>query len=264
MPVLRTGVVENIAISGTRPIYQIQVLMTNNNGVSGTGFIEGSYLSGSKTPFALSGIDFLPGAVSSKVYLVDYDFFQVDLYVSLPGITMNVFAVSPVGDYSEIPVTETPTRRITAAFRDDLAVTSTEFAAISFIRRLSFSQPYQYAAALLPQSLDLLGTKPFRYKVVLGGTTDGAYVPYPIPGTNISAVDTALLVNYTCTTLTGGQVIFEGQGTGLSGTYVNMSMNLLNNQLYTALPKGTSVTLVIVSLLGSDSMAATFRMEEQW
>lgn len=86
---------------------------------------------------------------------------------------------------------------------------------------------------------------------------------YPTPTTAIPVTETALQVNYTCTTVTGGQVLTQGIGSGISGAYQNVAVNLLNQRLDYDLQQ-VPVTLVVSSLAGADNVAAAFRMSEQW
>ncbi|MFD2882122.1 hypothetical protein ACFTAO_49925 [Paenibacillus rhizoplanae] len=71
------------------------------------------------------------------------------------------------------------------------------------------------------------------------------------------------MVNYTCTTVTGGRMLTQGIGSGISGAYQNVAVNLLNQRLAYDLQL-LPVTLVVSSLAGEDNVAATFRMSEQW
>ncbi|MEK4325106.1 hypothetical protein MKX70_04350 [Paenibacillus sp. FSL R7-0312] len=104
---------------------------------------------------------------------------------------------------------------------------------------------------------------PIRYKVIAGGSVNGAFVNYPTPTTAIPVTETTLQVNYTCTAVTGGRVITQGIGSGISGAYQNVAMNLVNQQLLHDMQQ-EPITLVVSSLAGEDNLAATFRMIEQW
>lgn len=70
-------------------------------------------------------------------------------------------------------------------------------------------------------------------------------------------------MNYTCTTVTGGKVIMQGTGSGISGAYANLAVNLLNERLSYEL-QDEPITLVVSSLSGDDDLAVTFKMSEQW
>jgi hypothetical protein len=266
MPTYNTGYLENVSVSGVRRYNQIVVLISNSSQNSGTAFLEGYYvLSGVNQPFASEGFDMFPQSNATRTYPTNLlDYFQIQVTVSLYEINVRMFGVSSSGQYTSIPVNELPIRRITSDYRDDMALTSADFPAISYQRRSTFSRPKQYAAALLPAGVEILATRPIRYKLVLGATVNGTYTTFPTATTQLSESVSALVVNDTCTTITGGQVIYQGEGTGLSGAYQNTVDNLINNQLLLALPAGVSITLAVSSLVGNDNVATVFRMEEQW
>ena len=52
------------------------------------------------------------------------------------------------------------------------------------------------------------------YRVLLGGALDGTFVNYPTATTIIPDTETSLLVNTTSTTITGGEVVFQGVTSG--------------------------------------------------
>lgn len=60
-----------------------------------------------------------------------------------------------------------------------------------------------------------------------GGTVDGSLVPFPTATTQLSGSETSLLVNDTYSTVTGGNVIFQGTATGLSGAYSSRTLSNL-------------------------------------
>lgn len=266
MPIYNTGYLQNVPVSGSRRFSQILVLIYNVGPSTGTVFLENYYVqSGSNQPFASEGFELLPQTNVTRTYPVTLlDFFLVQATISLFDIKMTVFGISASGQYTELPLQELPIRRITSDYRDGIALTSTDFPAISYQRRPSVSRPRQYGAALLPQGIEILSTRPVRYKLVLGATVNGTYSLFPTPTTQLSEAASALVVNYTSTTITGGQVVYQGEGTGLSGAYLNTVGNLIANQMFLALPNGTPITLVISSLTGSDNVGVVFRMEEQW
>lgn len=266
MPAYNTGFVENVIVSGSRRYNQILVLLTNTGTTSGSAFLEGLYTAtGVNQHFASEGFNLVSQSNAIRTFSVALvDFFDVQIIASIQGISMEVFGISSTGQYTTLPVQELPVRRITADYREDITLTGDDFAALSFRRRSAFTRPRQYAAALLPQSIEILATRPIRYKLVLGGTVDGTYSLFPTPTTQLSETETALTVNYTCTTVTGGEVVYQGQGAGLSGAYTNIPEDLLANRLLKPLPPDTAITLVVSSLTGTDKVAVTFRMEEQW
>lgn len=268
MPTYSTGYVENPSVSGVRRFNSIVMLLTNSATTSGTAFLESFYVatvSGANQPFAAEGFDMTSQTHAVRNFSVStMDYFVVQTTVSLPEIAMKVFGVSSSGQYVSLPVGEIPSRRITGQYRDNISIDGSDFAAISFRRRSAFTRPRQYAATLLPQSVEILATRPVRYKLILGGTVNGTYTLFPTPNTELNESSSAMEVNYTCTTVTGGQIVYQGQGTGLSGAYQNTKDNLLANNLLVALPPSTPITLTISCQAGTDKAAVTFNMEEQW
>lgn len=123
--------------------------------------------------------------------------------------------------------------------------------------------PEAVTAEIKTDGLEILASTPIRYKVIAGGSVNGAFVNYPTPTTAIPVTETALQVNYTCTAVTGGRVITQGIGSGISGAYQNVAVNLVNQQLLYDMQQ-EPITLVVSSLAGEDNLAATFRMSEQW
>ena len=96
----------------------------------------------------------------------------------------------------------------------------------------------------------------------MGGTINGAFADYPTATTNIPISETALQVNSTLTTITGGQVLLQGLAAGASGNNrVLASASLLNFQL----PDTEIVTLAVLNLAGgTNSVVATFQVTEEW
>ena len=102
----------------------------------------------------------------------------------------------------------------------------------------------------------------FTYQVILGGTINGAFADFPTATTNIPLSETALTVNSTLTTISGGQVLLQGLAAGVDGNArILASASLLNFQL----PDTESVTLAVANLAGgSNSVTATFSLTEEW
>ncbi|MDF2922897.1 MAG: hypothetical protein K0R57_1811 [Paenibacillaceae bacterium] len=266
MPVYTTGFIDNVLVSGSRRFVQLMIIISNSGLATGTTYLEGYYImAGVNQQFAAAGNELPPQTNQVYMYPISsMDYFRVELTASLFQVEATIFGISAGGVYTPLPVKQEPIRRITSEYRDDFTLSSADFAVLSFRRRPAIVLPEQYGAALLPQAVEILATRPVRYQLVLGGTVNGTYVNYPTPNTNTLNASTALQVNYTCSTVTGGSVVFSGQGTGLSGAHLNTAVNLIENQLKLPLPHNTAVTLVISSLTASDNIGVTFRMEEQW
>lgn len=182
---------------------------------------------------------------------------------SLEQMRVRIYLVDSSGLWISVPLQPVVLNRITSEFRNNIAVTDSDTAVISFRRSAAVTIPEAVAAEIRPDGLEILASTPIRYKVIAGGTVNGTFVNYPTPTTAIPATETALLVNYTCTAVTGGRVITQGIGSGISGAYQNVALNLLNQQLLYNV-QDNPVTLVVSSLAGEDNVAAAFRMAEQW
>ena len=90
----------------------------------------------------------------------------------------------------------------------------------------------------------------------------GHLMNYPTATTIIPNSETALLVNNSSTTITGGEVVFQGvTGGGAGGTRILASQELLDFTL----PENATVTLAVVSLGGAvNTVDAVFRVTESW
>lgn len=80
--------------------------------------------------------------------------------------------------------------------------------------------------------------------------------------TNIPSSETALLVNNTLTTISGGQVLLQGLAAGAGGmARISASASLLDFQL----PDNEFVSLAVANLSGAtNSVTATFSLTEEW
>ncbi|MEK4102715.1 MULTISPECIES: hypothetical protein [Paenibacillus] len=264
LPVLSTNTIINLPVDGTRPIDQVVIKVVNNGSAGAFCYITG--LSNSVSPQAIFVEELFElqyQETLSKTYVMVEDLFQFNFVYSQEQMKIQVFLVDVDGVWTAVDLEVFQVSRITSEIRDNVSVTSTDFAAISFMRRPGFAIPQGLAAEIRPAALDVMSKRPVRYMIVAGGTLDGTFENYPTPTTNIPATDTALLVNYTCTTVTGGKVIMQGTGSGISGAYANLAVNLLNERLSYEF-HDEPVTLVVNSLSGGDDLAVTFKMSEQW
>jgi len=113
------------------------------------------------------------------------------------------------------------------------------------------------------EEINLISSAHLAYQVLLGGTINGTFVNYPTANTIIPDSETALLVNNTCTTITGGEVIFQGitSGGGELGK-VLATAELLNFTL----PDNGTVTLAVVRIAGlpTNTVNASFSVTESW
>ncbi|WP_379145805.1 hypothetical protein [Paenibacillus sp. sgz500992] len=264
MAVLTTNTITRNPTGVLGPISQAVIKIVNSGTAKAVVYITG--LNNDVSPatlFAQELFEVNYREVVSKTYNITENFFQFNVLYSQEKLGVQIFLVDSGGKWFPVSLTQLAVSRITSEFRDNIAVTSTDFAAISFRRNGALTIPEGVAAEIRPDGVEILASTPIRYKIVAGGTVNGSFVNFPTPTTDISVNDTALQVNYTCSTVTGGRVITQGLGSGISGAYQDVVVNLLNQQLFYDLQE-EAITLVVSSLAGEDNLAATFRMAEQW
>ncbi|WP_340020869.1 hypothetical protein MHI24_17820 [Paenibacillus sp. FSL K6-1096] len=264
MPVLTTNMLTKNPTPGAGSISQAVVKIVNNGADQGSLYLTG--LNGDVSPETLFAQELFQlgyREVVTRTYNVTHPFFQFNVVYSLEQMRVRIYLVDSSGLWISVPLQPVVLNRITSEFRNNIAVTDSDTAVISFRRSAAVTIPEAVAAEIRPDGLEILASTPIRYKVIAGGTVNGTFVNYPTPTTAIPATETALLVNYTCTAVTGGRVITQGIGSGISGAYQNVALNLLNQQLLYNV-QDNPVTLVVSSLAGEDNVAAAFRMAEQW
>lgn len=155
-----------------------------------------------------------------------------------------------------------PTFRITSE-RRTVSVNATGVPVVSFQRKAVFpagsARPNSVSVTL--EGIDIVTNSDVFFQVILGGTLDTAFVNFPTATTDIPVNETALMVNSTATTITGGEVVFQGVASGASGSSRELATaNLLDFEL----PDDQTVSLVIGSFGGSASVSAVFRVTEEW
>lgn len=158
-----------------------------------------------------------------------------------------------------------PTFRATSERRTISNVTTTLTPVISFTRKAEFPAGSGRANSVEVNldEIDIIGSADLAYQVLLGGTLNGTFVNYPTATTIIPDAETALLVNTTSTTITGGEVVFQGVTSGGSGgTRVLATSELLDFTL----PLDEVVTLAVVRIAGSatNTVTASFSVTESW
>ncbi|WP_404332362.1 hypothetical protein [Mesobacillus maritimus] len=134
---------------------------------------------------------------------------------------------------------------------------------ISFQRKPEFP-----AGSLRPNSvsvtlegIDIVTANDVFFQVVVGGTLNTAFTTFPTTNTNIPNNETALLVNNDATTITGGEVVFQGVASGAPGASRDLAeANLLDFEL----PDDESVSLVIGTFTGTSLVSAVLRVTEEW
>ena len=158
-----------------------------------------------------------------------------------------------------------PTFRVTSERRRITDITSTLTPVISFTRKVVFpagsARPNSVQVNL--EEINIISSVDLSYQVLVGGTLNGSFVNYPTATTIIPDNETALLVNNTSTTITGGEVVYQGVVAGGKGnTSILASAELLDFTL----PENQVVTLAVTNIGGggSNTVDAVFRVTESW
>jgi hypothetical protein len=158
-----------------------------------------------------------------------------------------------------------PEFRITSERRRITNVTSTLTPVISFARKTVFpaGSGRTNSVQVELEEINIISTTDLSYQVLLGGTLNGTFVNFPTANTIIPTNETALLVNNTSTTITGGEVVFQGvTGGGSSSNNILASAELLDFTL----PENAFVTLAVENIGGggSNTVDVVFRVTESW
>jgi len=163
-----------------------------------------------------------------------------------------------------------PTFRVTSERRTISNVITTLTPVISFARKAVFptGSARTNSVEVDLEEINLISTDDLAYQVLLGGTINGTFVNYPTATTIIPDSETALLVNTTSTTITGGEVIFQGVTSGgTGGEGGGLSKVLATAELLSfTLPDNAIVTLAVVRISGSGliTVNASFSVTESW
>ncbi|QLG40681.1 MULTISPECIES: hypothetical protein [unclassified Paenibacillus] len=158
-----------------------------------------------------------------------------------------------------------PTYRVTSERRRITNVTSTITPVISFTRKAVFpaGSARTNSVQVNLEEINIISSVDLSYQVLVGGTLNGSFVNYPTATTIIPDSETALLVNNISTTITGGEVVFQGiTGGGAGNTRILASSELLNFTL----PENQVVTLAVSNIggAGSNTVDVVFRVTESW
>lgn len=98
MPLLTTGLIENVAVSGVRPTTRAIVRMTNNTSLAGFVRIQGFYVNGTdKNPYVDETIPLLPGSAVSRDHYAQFDAFEFLFTTSNDGIAVSVWGKNADG-----------------------------------------------------------------------------------------------------------------------------------------------------------------------
>ncbi|AJS59034.1 hypothetical protein [Paenibacillus sp. IHBB 10380] len=158
-----------------------------------------------------------------------------------------------------------PTFRVTSERRRITNVTSTLTPVISFTRKVVFptGSARTNSVQVDLEEINIISSVDLSYQVLVGGTLNGAFVNYPTATTIIPDSETALLVNNTSATITGGQVVFQGvTGGGAGDSRILASSELLDFTL----PENQVVTLAVANIggVGINTVDVVFRVTESW
>ncbi|TCK98514.1 hypothetical protein EDC19_0936 [Natranaerovirga hydrolytica] len=156
-----------------------------------------------------------------------------------------------------------PEFRITSERRNATA-TTTGVPVISFQRKAVFPPGSARANSVSVnlEGVDIVTSDDVFFQIIVGGTLDTPYVNFPTATTEIPDNETALLVNATATTITGGEVVFQGVVSGAAGV-ANRDLGVAD-LLDFELPDDQSVSLVIGTFTGTTAVSAVFRVTEEW
>ncbi|UNC92305.1 hypothetical protein [Candidatus Contubernalis alkaliaceticus] len=156
-----------------------------------------------------------------------------------------------------------PEFRITSE-RRTVTVPTAGLPVISFQRKPIFptgsARPNSVSVSL--EGIDIVTSADVFFQIIIGGALNTAFTNFPTLTTNIPGNETGLMVNNDATTITGGEVVFQGVASGVPGA--------ANRDLATAvlldfeLPDQEPVSLVIGTFTGTSSVSAVFRVTEEW
>ncbi|MDQ0656160.1 hypothetical protein [Paenibacillus sp. W2I17] len=158
-----------------------------------------------------------------------------------------------------------PTFRVTSERRRITNLTSTLTPVLSFTRKTIFplGSARTNSVQVDLEEINIISSVDLNYQVLVGGTLNGSFVNYPTATTIIPDSETALLVNNSSTTITGGEVVFQGvTGGGTRGSRILASSQLLDFTL----PENQVVTLAVSNIggAGSNIVDVVFSVAESW
>ncbi|WP_405169736.1 hypothetical protein MHI12_16245 [Paenibacillus sp. FSL H8-0280] len=158
-----------------------------------------------------------------------------------------------------------PTFRVTSERRRVTNLTSTLTPVLSFTRKAIFPSGSARTNSVQVdlEEINIISSVDLSYQVLVGGTLDGAFINYPTATTIIPDSETALLVNNSSTTITGGEVVFQGvTGGGTGGNRILASSELFDFTL----PENQVVTLAVSNIggAGSNIVDVVFSVAESW
>ena len=158
-----------------------------------------------------------------------------------------------------------PVYRVTSDRRTVLALEQDLIPIVSFQRKAVFpaGSARSNSVSIKLKGVDLVHSADICYQVILGGTMDGEFVNFPTDNTSIPLSETALTVNNTLTTISGGQVLFQGlvAGTTSGSARISTSDFLPDFQL----PDTETITLAVYNLFPAvNDVHGIFSLTEEW
>jgi hypothetical protein len=155
-----------------------------------------------------------------------------------------------------------PEFRITSD-RREVTVGTAGLPVLSFQRKPIFptgaDRPNSVSITL--EGVDIVTGSDIYFQIIVNGTLNGTFDNFPTTNTAIPDDETALLVNNTATTITGGQVVYQGVAAGVPGASRELATAAL---LSFELPDEQPVSLVIGTFTATSAVSAVFRVTEEW
>lgn len=149
-----------------------------------------------------------------------------------------------------------PNRRETAAERIALSTTTTRKPLVSFRKKSdykSISKSTKISGLAIAADIDTV------FEILVGGIVSGGSGFGSVP--DVPDAETAMEVNITATTITGGQMIDKTVFSGGSGNRTNTAGI---RRLGLDIPDDTAVTLTARTVAGAGEASGVFTIEEEW
>lgn len=174
MPILTTNMLTKNPTPGAGPISQAVVKVVNNGVAQGTVYLTG--LNNDVSPATLFAQELFESnyrEVMTKTYNITENFFQFNIAYSQEQIRVRIYLVDSGGLWIPVSLQPIAVSRITSEFRNNIPVTGSDTAALSFRRSTTIAVPEAVAAEIVPDGLEILASTPIRYKVIAGGPLTG-------------------------------------------------------------------------------------------
>ncbi|AIQ66492.1 hypothetical protein [Paenibacillus graminis] len=153
MPYLTTNTLTSRPTKGLGAISQVIIKAVNNGSSKAVVYITG--LNNDVTPetlFAQELFEVNYREVVTKTYNITQTYFQFNAVYSQELLQIQIFLVDSAGVLSPVTQKQLEVSRITSEFRENVAVTTSDFALISFRRNAAVVIPEAAAAEIKPDS----------------------------------------------------------------------------------------------------------------